>query len=62
MKILKTTKLEYAKMDIDMDRKTADLLIKYANDNMDKKAKEDYLIEWAFVDIIKKRLKYGVDK
>ncbi len=57
MKILKETPVGYVKLDIEMSALLQQFLIRYAEDNMNKEAKENLLIEWAFTELLKKRIK-----
>jgi hypothetical protein len=57
MKILKETFVKYVKLDVEMSPVLQQFLIRYAEKNMEKEVKENQLIEWAFVDILAKRIK-----
>ena len=57
MKILKETPVEYVKLDVNMSLPLQEFLIRYAEKNIKKEIKENLLLEWAFVDILKKNIK-----
>lgn len=61
LKIIKETPVGYVKLDIEMNSTLRQYLIRFAEQCMKKEAKENLLIEWAFVDLLKKRIKQ-IDK
>ncbi len=56
MKITKEEPVGYVKLDVEMSKSLEDFLLDYAVENMPRKTKQDLFIEWAFVDLLEKRL------
>lgn len=54
LKIIKDTPVSWIKFDVEMSLPLSRSLINYAEQNMKREDKESLLIEWAFVDILKK--------
>ena len=62
MKIIKETPVNYIKLDIEMNPKLQHFLVQYAEQFMKKEEKEDLLIEWAFVNLLKRFTENENDK
>jgi len=56
LKILKETPEEWVRMDVQMDDSLVDLLVDYAKKNMSKEEIRSELINWAFLDVLKKQI------
>jgi hypothetical protein len=56
MKIVKETPVGYVKLDIEMSPTLHHYLIRYAEQFMKKEEKEDLLVEWAFVNLLKRHI------
>ncbi len=53
IKVMKETPVKYIKWDVQLSPSFERFLVLYADTKMPKKVKEDLMIEWALVDMLK---------
>ena len=56
MRILKETPEKWVKLDVEMDDTTINLLVGYAEKTMSATEKSELLVNWAFLDILRKQI------
>ena len=56
LKIIKERNKKYVELDVEMDGNLPNLLVKYAEKNMDEEEKRELLINWAFGDILERQI------
>ncbi len=61
LKITKETPVKYIKWDVELSPAFERFLVFYADTKMSKKVKEDLMIEWALIDMLK-NIVTGMDK